>query len=471
MYNGIGLQTPRGSGTNGYVQSNKFFVKPKIAKVVMDNNKGFAPDQGTGGVTKKPNKDILEHDRKRQIELKLVILEDKLTDQGYTDTEIAEKLEEARRTLEAADAAAATDDGGFGAVVVSEKKVSDTQTHQIAARKEKQMETLRAALGITASDDNAQKPEDKVNDSDIEDVDNVKPRNHQRGGSDDDSSEYEEGEILHGYKNKDTRMGRLMEKDVESGRIKRTKAKNNGERSNRWKDQGQEGKSKRHDDESSDSDVSRHNSDPSAEKQWKSGDVNKKKRSVSHERHKGQVRDRHWEDKQRRKAYDSPDSETEKHESDSESDPSSEVRTRFSSMLNTKKRVSRDSDDSQSHDSDKEDLKRMHEMHGNKHNEQRGGGKQKDRLRRHGSDSSDLGTKRKYTSDTGSDSESHDSDSECPKRINERRGDRIKKRGRSGKQRDRKGRHDSDSSDSDTKRKYTMLKVTQMLKLRGSLDL
>ncbi|OAY66745.1 Serine/arginine repetitive matrix protein 2 [Ananas comosus] len=29
MYNGIGLQTPRGSGTNGYIQTNKFFVKPR----------------------------------------------------------------------------------------------------------------------------------------------------------------------------------------------------------------------------------------------------------------------------------------------------------------------------------------------------------------------------------------------------------------------------------------------------------
>ena len=28
MYNGIGLRTARGSGTNGYVQSNRAFVKP-----------------------------------------------------------------------------------------------------------------------------------------------------------------------------------------------------------------------------------------------------------------------------------------------------------------------------------------------------------------------------------------------------------------------------------------------------------
>lgn len=101
MYNGIGLQTPRGSGTNGYIQSNKFFVKPRTSKVA-ENMKGFEADQGTAGVTRKANKEILEHDRKRQIQLKLVILEDKLIDQGYTESEIAEKLEEARINLEAA---------------------------------------------------------------------------------------------------------------------------------------------------------------------------------------------------------------------------------------------------------------------------------------------------------------------------------------------------------------------------------
>ncbi|CAJ2651096.1 unnamed protein product [Trifolium pratense] len=131
MYNGIGLQTPRGSGTNDYIQSNKFFVKPRTSKVA-ENMKGFEGDQGTAGVSRKANKEILEHDRKRQIQLKLVILEDKLIDQGYTDAEIAEKLEEVRNSLEAA---ADENDSNLD-------KVSDTQTHQIAARKERQMETV-----------------------------------------------------------------------------------------------------------------------------------------------------------------------------------------------------------------------------------------------------------------------------------------------------------------------------------------
>ncbi|KAL9678242.1 hypothetical protein QQ045_016084 [Rhodiola kirilowii] len=83
----------------------------------------------------------IEHDRKRQIELKLVVLEDKLTDQGYTDADIAEKLEEARNSLIAAAALEAS-----SGAVVSNEKVFDAQAHQVAVRKEKQMETLRAAL-------------------------------------------------------------------------------------------------------------------------------------------------------------------------------------------------------------------------------------------------------------------------------------------------------------------------------------
>ncbi|KAH6824679.1 pre-mRNA-splicing factor [Perilla frutescens var. hirtella] len=143
MYSGIGLQTPRGSGTNGYIHSNRF-VRPKTNKVVTDSSRGFDSDQGIAGVTRKPDKEILEHDRKRQIELKLLVLEDKLSDQGYTDAEIAEKLDEARKSLEAKDD---DDNGGNRALLLSDK-VSKTQTHQIAALKERQMETLKAALGI-----------------------------------------------------------------------------------------------------------------------------------------------------------------------------------------------------------------------------------------------------------------------------------------------------------------------------------
>lgn len=119
MYNGIGLQTPRGSGTNGHIQTNKFFVRPKTGKV-SENTRGFEEDQGTAGVSKKPNKDILEHDRKRQIDLKLAILEDKLIDQGYTADEISEKLKEVRKNLE--EASGSEEKHGPSAIVIADKR-------------------------------------------------------------------------------------------------------------------------------------------------------------------------------------------------------------------------------------------------------------------------------------------------------------------------------------------------------------
>lgn len=116
MYNGIDLQTARVSGTNGYLQTNKFFVKPKTGKVAHDM-RGFEGEQGTGRISRKPNKDTLEHDRKRQLHLKLVVLEDKLMGQGYSDVEIAQKLDGARKILEAVE-----ESGGPTSIVVSGSK-------------------------------------------------------------------------------------------------------------------------------------------------------------------------------------------------------------------------------------------------------------------------------------------------------------------------------------------------------------
>jgi len=102
MYNGIGLQTARGSGTNGYVQTNKFFIKPRSTGGPGGPHRPPLHDAAGGdggglGGMRKPNRDILEHDRKRQVELKLLVLRDALEEQGYTEDEIEERVEEARR--------------------------------------------------------------------------------------------------------------------------------------------------------------------------------------------------------------------------------------------------------------------------------------------------------------------------------------------------------------------------------------
>lgn len=79
MYNGIGLQTVRGTGTSGYVQTNKFNLTRRPAKFTQSQN-----DTGNlaGPPQTKANEGILEHNRKREIEKKLLELEDELTDKG-----------------------------------------------------------------------------------------------------------------------------------------------------------------------------------------------------------------------------------------------------------------------------------------------------------------------------------------------------------------------------------------------------
>jgi serine/arginine repetitive matrix protein 2 len=75
MYNGIGLLTPRGSGTSGHVQGNKF----NLRRAPVPKFDGQAKNTE---VARQPNKEILEHNRKRQIEVKLVELRDELEEKG-----------------------------------------------------------------------------------------------------------------------------------------------------------------------------------------------------------------------------------------------------------------------------------------------------------------------------------------------------------------------------------------------------
>jgi serine/arginine repetitive matrix protein 2 len=113
MYNGIGLQTPRGSGTSGHVQASRFLAKPRPSSSAGGGTPN-PPHTGGSGLdgARKPNKDILEHDRKRQVELRLLVLRDALEEQGYSEAEIEERVGEARKTAEI-EAAAEEEEGGL----------------------------------------------------------------------------------------------------------------------------------------------------------------------------------------------------------------------------------------------------------------------------------------------------------------------------------------------------------------------
>ena len=87
MYNGIGLTSVRGSGTNGYVQRNLAHVsrqrtaRAKAVDRVPDMGKELKDPKGA-------NTEILEHNRKREVEVKVMQLRDTLEEQGVPDDEI-----------------------------------------------------------------------------------------------------------------------------------------------------------------------------------------------------------------------------------------------------------------------------------------------------------------------------------------------------------------------------------------------
>ncbi len=80
MYNGIGLETPRGTGTNGYVQRN-------LANILMGKERfGYKNEadiqRAEAILNRQPNKEILLHQQKRKVELKCVELRDLMEEQG-----------------------------------------------------------------------------------------------------------------------------------------------------------------------------------------------------------------------------------------------------------------------------------------------------------------------------------------------------------------------------------------------------
>lgn len=78
MTDNVGLSTPRGSGTSGYVQRNLAHIKPR------DMGAPYPKDlDSLRHRQRQPDKGILEHDRKREVEVKVFELRDKLEEEEY----------------------------------------------------------------------------------------------------------------------------------------------------------------------------------------------------------------------------------------------------------------------------------------------------------------------------------------------------------------------------------------------------
>lgn len=131
MYNGIGLATARGSGTNGYVQKNLSAVRKQQYRK-NDNALASAPEH------KKPNEDILLFEKKKQIEIEVMKLEDSLIDDGVEEDFIQEKCDLLRSEL-------------FLKLDTMTKNLKDIKAHQqheLAAAKELKNEAFKNAFKI-----------------------------------------------------------------------------------------------------------------------------------------------------------------------------------------------------------------------------------------------------------------------------------------------------------------------------------
>ncbi|KAA8620201.1 pre-mRNA-splicing factor CWC21 [Pyrenophora tritici-repentis] len=124
MSDNVGLSTPRGSGTSGYVQKNKSLLRPR------DKVQPYPKDWDQAKHRpRQPDAEILEHEAKRDIEVK----------------GLRRKLDQERK-----------DGKDLGP---NAKRLKSHQVHDLAKAKLEESERLRKALGIRADYEEAEMPD------------------------------------------------------------------------------------------------------------------------------------------------------------------------------------------------------------------------------------------------------------------------------------------------------------------------
>ncbi|KAE8541770.1 pre-mRNA-splicing factor CWC21 [Cryptococcus gattii VGV] len=140
MYGNVGLATARGSGTNGYVTRNTAHLRIREGPP-GGQPYGYGYDALLESVSKPPihrvpDQGILEHERKRRVEVKIMELRDELEEKGMEEDDIEEECDKLRQKL------AAQPDRFAG---------RGLDTHSLAAAKEVEMNRLQRALGVSAN--------------------------------------------------------------------------------------------------------------------------------------------------------------------------------------------------------------------------------------------------------------------------------------------------------------------------------
>ncbi|KAJ1929825.1 RNA-splicing factor [Tieghemiomyces parasiticus] len=156
MYNGIGLDTTRGSGTNGYVVRNMGHLKPRRdhrngASATVDPNEPFAhlgrERDTVNGRTANP--ELILHEQKRQVELRCLELQDTLEEEGkLSEADIEARISALRETL-LAELAEGPEEGQMVSVTEAHlNTIRPHETHKLAAAKQRENERMEQALGI-----------------------------------------------------------------------------------------------------------------------------------------------------------------------------------------------------------------------------------------------------------------------------------------------------------------------------------
>lgn len=158
-YNGIGLPTPRGTGTSGYVQRNMSALNPatqsqrgvyswrqELEHRSRRSETGFQRDNY---VERKVDEGILEHERKRAIEVECMALRDELEEtDGIAEEEIERRVDELRARLKARadderELGRSGSGSGSGGASGGRTQFKSHQVHEIVRAKELENERFR----------------------------------------------------------------------------------------------------------------------------------------------------------------------------------------------------------------------------------------------------------------------------------------------------------------------------------------
>lgn len=141
MYNGIGLQTARGTGTNGYVQAN--LSNLLFSKNRTDYNTEADIAKAEAEVNRAPNVELLDHEYKRTMEIKCIEFEDLMEGKGFSEEEIQAKVDEYRKLL--------YNEFESGKNKDMDKELDLRNSHSRAKVAKNNRDRFRSALGIDAS--------------------------------------------------------------------------------------------------------------------------------------------------------------------------------------------------------------------------------------------------------------------------------------------------------------------------------